>query len=437
MAYDPRNGLAVLFGGGAYVSFDDTWLWDGSRWEEAHPAHRPPARENATMAYDEQREQLLLFGGDSDDAVISPTPLADTWSWDRTDWVRLEPAAVPPAAHTPHMAYDPTTREMVLVVQSGFVPPFHPDKDPSRTETWTWDGSNWTRRSTRRQPVSEGSPFSGALGQAPGSPIHHGWGPKGLTTAMATDPGNGHVMLVQRPQYQAEELGPAATWAWIGDDWQLSPVRDAPTPPPNSPMLAADTVARRVLYLDASGSLWGWDGAVWTGVGIAPPALQRGASGLVFDAKGQVVVFGGIGLHPGGLYGDTWTWSPNRDWSLVGGEPEPVAVTNPIATAPAVGISEDEAMQRAVAWNHGAQAAVRVMAGPARDFWRPGSWRPGGARYVWAVLLTGVFHAPSGGPFRRGQPDRPPAPATTALVVLDYATGEFLVAEHPAPPQLL
>jgi hypothetical protein len=74
MAFDPATNQLVMFGGGAFVSLDDTWTWDGAAWSLRRPAHHPSAREHATMAFDAGSGQLLLFGGDSDNGMGSPQP---------------------------------------------------------------------------------------------------------------------------------------------------------------------------------------------------------------------------------------------------------------------------------------------------------------------------------------------------------------------------
>ena len=102
MVYDGALGEVLLFGGctvtgyappevvppsglgGAYVTPDsytleqplnDLWAWDGTGWTALSPAHSPPARFYAQMAYDGSSGQLLLFGG----AVDTVADIADTW----------------------------------------------------------------------------------------------------------------------------------------------------------------------------------------------------------------------------------------------------------------------------------------------------------------------------------------------------------------------
>lgn len=106
MAYDPDTDDVVMFGGaGAGGSLlDDTWLWNGVSWSEAMPAQSPPARYMAQMAWDPQSHRVILLGGTGgsgcnaqDGAVVSSGPapgactqLQDAWAWDGTTWNQVD-----------------------------------------------------------------------------------------------------------------------------------------------------------------------------------------------------------------------------------------------------------------------------------------------------------------------------------------------------------
>jgi hypothetical protein len=61
-----------------------TWRWDGTAWSRV-PGTQPPLRFNAAMAYDRDRNQVVLYAGE----VAANTPdLADTWEFDGTAWAR-------------------------------------------------------------------------------------------------------------------------------------------------------------------------------------------------------------------------------------------------------------------------------------------------------------------------------------------------------------
>jgi hypothetical protein len=92
MVYDSALGEALLFGGDTATAYttasasraetytlgeplNDLWAWNGSAWQQLHPATSPPARFYAQMAYDGADGQVVLFGG----AVNDTADVADTW----------------------------------------------------------------------------------------------------------------------------------------------------------------------------------------------------------------------------------------------------------------------------------------------------------------------------------------------------------------------
>jgi hypothetical protein len=428
MAFDAGTNQVVMFGGGAFVSLDETWTWNGTAWSLLHPTHHPSAREHATMAFDAGSGQLLLFGGDSDSGMGSPKLLSDTWNWDGTDWHRLPSGNTPPAAANPHMAYDVATRQVVLLTQSCEC---SGAADLSATQTWTWDSQRWAQQNPQHQPIGIGpGGIEGAQAQQVPRPLlEGGQGPGGDLTAIGTEPVSGHVVVVEKVNYADTVPGPVATWTWTGSDWKLAPVHDLPSPAPWSPVLVQD--AGKLVYIDAAARLWSWDGATWQSIGVAPDALRRGDDSAAMDSSGSLLIFGGVPASPpGGIYGDTWRWSSGT-WSRVAGSPTPVAIAPPASPRPPHGITEAEAIQKAQAAHAG--TPVRAVAGPMRKFWAPGEGGPDGNRWVWAVLVKGTFQG-SCGPV--GTHACPP-PATSGVVFLDYVTGDWLSGSFPAPPQLL
>ena len=81
------------------------------------------------MAYDAATRNAVLFGG-----VGRVNYLRDTWTWDGSTWTRQAPATSPPARAGASMAYDAATGTVVLFggVTSSF---------QNLGDTWTW-GSN-------------------------------------------------------------------------------------------------------------------------------------------------------------------------------------------------------------------------------------------------------------------------------------------------------
>jgi hypothetical protein len=133
MAYDAARRRLVLFGGyhttgAGRVRLGDTWEWDGSRWERKSPPIGPSPRNGAAMTYDSDRGRIVLFGG-------SGGPSGETWEWDGGVWQRVEAPA--PGRFNSAMAYD-AARKAVLRF-GGW------NGKAREGDTWRYDGIRWDR----------------------------------------------------------------------------------------------------------------------------------------------------------------------------------------------------------------------------------------------------------------------------------------------------
>lgn len=135
VAVDLVANVAVLFGGATSLGngpLDDTWLFDGTTWQQANPTTEPPARSEHAMAYDLGRNRVVLFGGSLSGF---PSTAADTWEWDGSNWQQVLTNTAPPPFG--EMAYDFGANRIVFATAA-----------PGATaagELWTYDGSNWTK----------------------------------------------------------------------------------------------------------------------------------------------------------------------------------------------------------------------------------------------------------------------------------------------------
>jgi len=154
MAYDWIRNEVVLFGGNV-GALADTWIFDGAAWHQRQPANSPAARFGHAMAYDGARGNVVLCGG------TSPSTLAyftDTWLWDGTNWTAASLVSPPPPSDVASMAFDVQRMEVVLVAES----------TPGHAAAWSFDGQGW-------QPIAPlqidivGNQF-----QAIGFPYPHG-----------------------------------------------------------------------------------------------------------------------------------------------------------------------------------------------------------------------------------------------------------------------
>ena len=150
MAYDPATGDMVLFGGQGNSGgpLSDTWTWDGTTWTQSHPATSPPARAAASMAYDPATGNMVLFGGFG--GFGSSSTLSDTWTWDGTTWTQSNPATSPPARVNASMAYDPATGNMVLFGGIG-------SSGNTLSDTWSWTIATVPGAPTESAPSAVGN----------------------------------------------------------------------------------------------------------------------------------------------------------------------------------------------------------------------------------------------------------------------------------------
>jgi len=248
-------------------------------WKQLFPRRVPSARAFSAMAYDPVSKKMVLFGGWDGTAHLN-----DTWTFDGTTWTRRKTAASPSGRAGAAMAFDRKTRKLVLF--GGF------DGAKYLGDTWLWDGaaSHWTK-------------------------AHPKTSPPGLTGPMLfTDPKDGHV----------DEFGgyngkfyQSATWRWAGTTWtQLNP---ASVPGARSIAVASlDGARKNVVLFGGLGDVrtdntWTWDGANWTQMSPTVQPPTRYGAGSAFDPKLQMVVIFGGGT--GGVdQNQTWAWT-GADWT--------------------------------------------------------------------------------------------------------------------------
>ncbi len=311
MVYDGARGVVLLWGGRSFAdgacgppdtqACSDTWLWDGHRWTEVDVPAPPPARHAPSLAYDERRRVVTLFGGESDEGSRCTTGsgvyCSDTWEWDGEAWTRRWPATTPPARASAPMVHDPVRGVSVLLggACSG--------GGRRCDELWEWDGEAW------RLPEGVGGP-----------------GPRS-DAAMAPEPLLGSALLFGGLDRGESAL--ADTWRWDGASWTELSVEGGP-PARFSHGVAHDPLSgglllfggcaehRRNPYLRCRrplGDTWTWDGDAWRAVHPAQAPSPRQGFGIATAPGGAgVVLFGGQDAVPT-LWGDTWTWD-GASWTV-------------------------------------------------------------------------------------------------------------------------
>ena len=276
IAYDAAHGQLVVFGGQRnLIPLGDTWTWDGTNWTHRFPAKSPSPRLVTAMTYDIARAQIVLFGGPLNNTFDAPG-FTDTWTWNGTNWTKLSPQIHPDTYGV--MAYDAAQGESVLFDVNG--------------HTWTWDGTNWTQKFPATSPDSR------------------------QYAVMTYDALHGRIVLFGG----TDGLGPLNdTWTWDGTNWTQKFPTTSPyisgTPPPIGYDATNDRVVlfgglRGHIYLDAT---YTWNGTDWTRrFPVAKPVTRTFAAMTYDGAQGQLVLFGGERYNEeftfGGELNDTWIY---------------------------------------------------------------------------------------------------------------------------------
>ncbi len=293
MVFDEQRGEVVLYGGLAEDGsdrYEDTWIWNGEFWRLA-ATDGPGPRWSHEMAYDNRRGKVLLFG--NFDALPK-----DTWEWNGETWIKVfdDSHNLPSASSGHGMAFDPILQNVLLY--GGFIRGYE-GQEISKW-TWEWTGTAWNN-------------------------LGYDWPDIGTGVLLIQHRGEGVIYL-----FDFSNSG--EVWNWDGANWQsrstLSP-GIVPVPLQRYEGIYDPSRDRIVLVgrsVDAETysppvETWEWDGTEWSQPeGIRPD--PRNNMEIVYDSiRQEIVLFGGNVItgpwNPEGdyqsKYNDTWVYSANRE----------------------------------------------------------------------------------------------------------------------------
>ncbi|MDQ3283190.1 MAG: hypothetical protein M3Q69_17470, partial [Acidobacteriota bacterium] len=203
IAYDAKLKKTVLFGGFFGTNYrNDTWTWDGTKWEEVKidSKKRPPHRGTFAMWYDPLQQKTLLYGGIGRGSVNeNVTRYADMWAFNGTTWTKLE-VSTPGQRLGPQIAVNPNTGRLLLFGGLRAEPTGAGTsiRQFFANDTWEWDGaaSRWTELHPATVPDSREN------------------------GGMAWDPAAGRITMFAG---YADGFYRSDLWYWTGADWQPLP----------------------------------------------------------------------------------------------------------------------------------------------------------------------------------------------------------------------
>jgi len=218
LVYDPQLRAVVMFGGyhqasGKYIYLNDTWLWDGRRWQQLKTQNKaaPSPRSKASVVYDAASHQVVLFGGVSFTAAgTCCVHVNDTWVFDRSGWKQMDaggPAGRGPSLRAdPSIAYDAARKRVILfggqseTADDDVTISLGSLAQPKLNDTWLWDGKHWSEAPLATQAAAP-SPRSEA--------------------ALVYDAAR--KVTVMFGGYNYARIGTSCsacnTWAWNGKQW--------------------------------------------------------------------------------------------------------------------------------------------------------------------------------------------------------------------------
>jgi hypothetical protein len=289
----PLIGFTALSqcGNGGSPNLDDTWTWTGGDWHEsaAFGAH-PGWRTGAVFVYDSDAKHVLMFGGEGpSNACPNETEceLNETWTWSG-HWSRYDPTNAPPPRTAAAAGYDPARKQVILFGGwSAVGTPSAVANNPIEvlTDTWAWEGTQWTRLVPLHSP-----PLSGG------------------SASMGWDPATKTLVMIDQASPESGTL--AATWSWDGTDWTK---HESDAEPPTG-IVYSDDIRGTAMVIGHSGQ-FSWTGAKWV---WASPLTDRGDAGVAFDPQyARLMSFGSGGCGgSGGNNAQTWV-STDGGWKAI------------------------------------------------------------------------------------------------------------------------
>jgi N-acetylneuraminic acid mutarotase len=157
IAYDEENGVIVLFDGYCQDDRgrQDTWVYDfgEGNWIQMNPEEPPKSQYGHYMIYDSQNQQMVMYGGHwsiwENGQMVSHGYSDGVWTYDYPSdtWTKVDTASSLPQRYWHTIAYDEDRGKMVVFGGSGATTPVLDD-------TWLYDLSTnaWERLDTDEKP---------------------------------------------------------------------------------------------------------------------------------------------------------------------------------------------------------------------------------------------------------------------------------------------
>jgi formylglycine-generating enzyme required for sulfatase activity len=256
-------------------------------WAQVYPATSPAPRALCQMIFDTTIGSIVMFGGPPWET------LSDTWLWDGVNWTEVETTDSPP-----------NSVGFVMDSSAGVGILFDGDQG-----TWIWEGEtlSWTEIFPATTPSSRSEP------------------------TMSFDPVGGGVILDSGGCGGGSSCFREDTLAFSVADSDWSVVSDSGPTPVEGPACASGDASMGVVRFGGNtyGGLkidetWIWDGASWgqASTNNAPEGRQGGVMAYHAGLE-SIVLYGGWDNNTSDpYYYDTWAWD-GEEWEEITPETTP------------------------------------------------------------------------------------------------------------------
>ncbi|MBP7433123.1 hypothetical protein KA996_06220 [bacterium] len=274
MAYNEATKNVVMFGGCGSGCYNDTWIWNGAKWIKMMPSNFPDVEIDMSIAFNKDREEIILFGGDWDCSD-------KTWLWNGSNWELLDLPEKPSARINSAMDYDFLRGKIVMF--GGEL-----DNFEDINETWEWNGDNWSMIEPQIKPPNTRYPV------------------------MAYDSAQEKMVL-----WTYENNG--QVWEWNGVNWTEIPSQNQPSSTSGHKMVY-DKLREKMILFGGFGlsehynETWEWNGLLWKKLNLLESPTARSSHSMTYDSSNKkILLFGGTNLYGGPLfeqiyYDDFWEW---------------------------------------------------------------------------------------------------------------------------------
>jgi Galactose oxidase, central domain len=352
-AFDAARGVTVMFGGGDFSPkkvTDEVWEWDGNTWERRSPKAGPSARKRCHAVYHIGRREVVIYAG-----TDTKKQLDDLWGYNGTSWTLLASGTTKPRPRNDAaLAYDSKRGEILMF--GGYI-----GKNAFDNETWRWTKTGWQKLPALTSPSPRGwhslvyDPVRDRtllLGQYLLWNNHETWEfdrarlrwtrvstnpPGGIrreNPSLCYDPIRRRVMTFGgNANYGSgfsDQWGPRADlhgWDATNSRW----LAEAGTlPDPDAAYEMAYDPSRKAMVL---AGFW-WNGPTWQRIGgqwiarahARPTPFPKGREwfDIAYGGGGETILFGGRNSANGSSFAETWRFNGSR-WQKLSPKNSPPA----------------------------------------------------------------------------------------------------------------